>query len=267
MAKTHQYYRNIYILEDSVKFRIDVQKVLNLIGTTHAGHTLFKHIALRARHLVIAPYVPSQEPVLGPVNAYAEPDNLQDSYTANAPVMAWVDIPGKGPIPFPTGKFGTGKGTGVTLKFDPALYRQLARNRGSIYPGDGPGEVLYHEMIHALRMIHGKDLRTIVTEDLHMDDFEEFCAILAANIYRSERGFHRLLMDHRSTAEMPKNLTRSEAYASFFWDEIEKWFDSQRDFCLDLASSPARFNPMKFVAAGLDLPVVTPMALGPRHGV
>jgi hypothetical protein len=116
-------------------------------------------------------------------------------------------------------------------------------------------------MVHAMRMIHGKFLRTNVTEDAHMDDFEEFCAILAANMYRSERGFHLMRANHQGSQALSKDLSDPAHYAQFFNDEIEKWFESQRDFCLELASSPARFNPIKYVAYGLDLAVVTPMAV------
>ncbi len=147
------------------------------------------------------------------------------------------------------------------MKYHPAIFRQLAKNRGFIAPGDGAGEVLFHEMVHAMRMIHGKFLRTNVTEDAHMDDFEEFCAILAANMYRSERGFHLMRANHSGSQALSKDLSDPGHYAQFFNDEIEKWFESQRDFCLELASSPARFNPIKYVAYGLDLPVVTPMAV------
>jgi hypothetical protein len=147
------------------------------------------------------------------------------------------------------------------LKYHPAIFRQLAKNRGYIAPGDGPGEVLFHELVHAMRMLHGKFLRTTVTEDLHMDDFEEFCAILASNIYRSERGFTHMRTDHWDAAVPGLKVNDSQSYASVFQDEIEKWFSNHQSFCLELASTTAKFNPLKLVAAGMGLPVKTPMAL------
>lgn len=260
MPNAFQYHQNLYILDDPIAYRREIVKYLELIRTTHAGRTLLKFIYLRARRLLIMPYVPSKE-TYGAINAYADADDWNGAYTKNAPQMTGYDIPGYGTIMLPNGTFGTGTGTTVHLKYHPAIFRQLAKNRGFIAPGDGPGEVLFHEMVHAMRMIHGKFLRTTVTEDLHMDDFEEFCAILGANIYRSERGFKLMRTNHAGSEALPKELNDSQAYAIHFQDEIERWFNSQRDFCVELASSTAQFNPLKFVAAGMGLPVRTPMAL------
>jgi hypothetical protein len=80
-------------------------------------------------------------------------------------------------------------------------------------------------------------------------------------MYRSERGFHLMRANHWGSEALSKDLSDPVRYAQFFNDEIEKWFGSQRSFCLELASSQARFNPIKYVAYGLDLPVVTPMAV------
>ena len=261
MANTYRYKKNIWILEDPVAYRREVQKVLDLILTTYSGRLLLRYINLSPQLLLIMPYVPSQERNL--VNAYADPDDWNDAFTKGALRMIPLEIKGYGTLMMPEGHFGTGAGTGAVVKYHPAMWQQMARNLGYIAPGFGAGEVLFHEMLHAMRMMHGKFLRTAVTEDAHMDDFEEFCAILAANMYRSERGFHLMRLNHWGSEALSKDLSEPVHYAQFFQKEIEKWFASQRTFCLELAQSPASFNPMKYVAEDLGVPQVTPMAVAP----
>jgi hypothetical protein len=53
----------------------------------------------------------------------------------------------------------------------------VIKRKGRIDPGDGPGEVLFHEMVHAMRRMLAKRTSETVREDLRMDDFEEFCSI------------------------------------------------------------------------------------------
>ena len=256
--KIFQYHQNLYILDNSVAYRREVVRYLNLIRTTYSGRTLLKFIYSRGRRLLILPYVPTQN---DPVNAYAQPDDILAATTKDFPMTTTFQIPGFGSLLLPTKWIGTGEGSTVTLKYHPATFRQYVANKHRMDPGVGPGEVLFHEMLHAMRMIHGKFLRTFVTEDAGMDDFEEFCAILAANIYRSERGFQQLRTNHHGFKPLGKNLSDSAGYYSYFSDEIDLWFSSQREFCLELAASRAKFNPLRLGAVALGLPVTTPMAL------
>ncbi len=161
---------------------------------------------------------------------------------------------------FPTAEAGTGAGADVELDYHPAAFEQLIKKTGRIPLGFGPGEVLYHELVHALRMMTGVMLDENVPERWNMDDFEEFCSILASNMYRSARGFTQLRFDHhladwrapwRGSTELPGELTNSRRYYEFFKPEIVKWFNSQRAFCIALAGSRARFNPMAVAAADL----------------
>jgi hypothetical protein len=100
-----------------------------------------------------------------------------------------------------------------------------------------------------------------------MYSFEEFCSILAANMYRSARGFKTLRYDHHVTAEaapwlgttpLPPELANSKRYYQEFKPEIVKWFNTQRGFCVALAGSRAPFNPMAVAAADLKIAVARP---------
>lgn len=164
---------------------------------------------------------------------------------------------------FPTKEKGTGEGSDVELNYHPAAYRQLNKTLGFIGMGSGPGEVLLHELVHALRMTTGITLYENVPERRNMDDFEEFCSILAANMYRSARGFTKLRYDHhpandkapwRGGSELPASLRDSKRYYQEFKPEIVKWFNNQRAFCVALAGSCAPFNPMAVAASDLGIP-------------
>jgi hypothetical protein len=238
------------IMDRSAAYRHEVLRYIKLIQTTHAGRTLFKYIGMK-NALIIVPYWPSKEG--DPLNAYADAANYQAAYGPKAMLMSPVKSPNFGTVMVPNGYLGTGGGSFVTLKYHPAMFRQLVKNRGRIDPGDGPGEVLYHELVHAMRMMLGKFVRTTVVADVHMDDFEEFTAILAANIYRSERGFTHFRTNHAGFVALPPELSTSEGYAHKFHDAIEMWFHNQQDFCLELAHTNTAFNPLKVVAKDLRL--------------
>ncbi len=262
MATIFQFRQNIHVLEDPAAYRREVVNYLNLVNTTYSGQTLLRYIFARAaRKLLIVPYVPSQETKFGAVNAYASADSLADAYPKYYPIMGTLSIPGYGDIQVPMPFLGTGAGSPVTLKYHPAMWRQLMANRGGrVYPGDGPGEVLFHEMVHAMRMLSGQMIDSSVTEDADMDDFEEFCAIVAANIYRSERGFKDMRKNHHGSEALSKELTNPDAYAVAFEDEIQKWYGQQPHFVMDLARSQAAFNPLRSFAIQQGL-MPTPMAV------
>ena len=86
---------------------------------------------------------------------------------------------------------GTGKGGGssVRLHFSADLPYS---DDGSI--GSEPDEVLFHEMVHALRMLQG-ELQAVPTgtQDDQYHNVEEFFAVLVTNIYMSEKDPHAQL--------------------------------------------------------------------------
>ena len=167
----------------------------------------------------------------------------------------------------PTGTVGTGAGSMVRLFFHPANARQVIVNKGGkIDPGDGPAEKSFHEMVHALCMLEGVFSDTTmlegITDHIHMDDEEEFCAIAAQNVYRSERGFKQLRKDHHGHHKLDAAFEDSESYYDEFEDSFQDWFRDQRKFCLAMADVKTRFNPFLAAAYALGLrQKVTPMAL------
>ena len=248
------YFSNIFIHDNPVAYRREVARYLDLIRTTESGRTLIKFIKMSARRLLIKPYHPTAK---DPVNAVAGFDIPLAAYPKGDPeleavklgmVGALLGVDPKAYVMLPTGDVGVGGGSPVTIEYHPATYRELIKRKRRIDPGDGPGEVLFHEMVHAMRAMFAKYSDTTVVENLRMDDFEEFCAILAANIYRQERGFTSLRKDHWSHARLEGDLLDSGAYYEKYRPSIDKWFASQGGFCLELARSNVKFNPLREAA-------------------
>lgn len=256
-----QYHQNLYILDDHVPYRKEVVRYLDLIRTTYTGRTLLKYIYARGKRVLIIPYSDAQYHQ-GPVNSTADADDVIAASLAGEPINGVRELPGGGTTIVPNAFQGTGTGSSAVVKYHPAIYRQVIENKGRIDPGDGPGEALFHELVHALRFVYGKNVNAPVPEDPGMGDFEEFCAVVGANIYRSERGFKLLRKNHDDHNVLGRELSNPAKFASHFSDSLEKWFQHQQTFCLEMAASKAHFNPLKFTALdlGLSLPVSMKLA-------
>jgi hypothetical protein len=268
------YFSNIFIHNNPVAYRREVARYLDLIRTTESGRTLIKFIMMSGRKLLIKPYHPTYG---HPTNAFAHPDIPLAAYPKGAPVMredtvgiigAVLGVNPDLSVMVPTGDVGIGGGSPVTITYHPTPYREFIKRKGRIDPGDGPGEVLFHEMVHAMRQMFGKYIHATVVEDLYMDNFEEFCAVVAANIYRQERGFTSLRSDHLGhvslgTIKSERYLVDSDAYYEKYRPSIDKWFASQGGFCLELARCKVKFNPLReaAIAKGLMQPPPVSMRL------
>ena len=180
----HQYngQGSIFVQNDYHPYRKEVVRYLDLVGSTYSGRTLFHYCnTYSGRRIEIIPFVPTLES--GPVNAGTDNKNINDAYVDGEAVR---NADGTTVSPAAT---GTGLGSDVTVKYHPANQRQFVANMHAILPGSGPGEMLFHELIHAMRAVHGVFLRTAVPEHSKMGNFDEFCSVAASNVYRSERGF------------------------------------------------------------------------------
>jgi hypothetical protein len=244
-----QYRGNIWILESSVAYRREVERYLNLIRTTRAGRILTDLIGNHRRWTLIMPFKPTAK---DPVNAYAYAKTYADSLAKDYVATKPFTLPGGFVIQLPTA-IGTGQGSMVYIDYHPATYRQVIKNKGYIAPGDGPGEVLFHQMTHGYRMLTGVARNDPVAGHERMDDIEEFYAILTANVYRSERGFHLLRKDHWGHEKLSRGLSYPEAYYDEYKLQIDNWFAKQRAFCLQMAHVSANFNPFRVAAIKLGL--------------
>jgi hypothetical protein len=114
-------------------------------------------------------------------------------------------------------------------------------------PGWGPDEVLFHELVHAGRILGGDD--GPLTE-------EEFFAVLVANIYISEKGKSHKDLRYRYEA-LSRGMTEAEVEPFVFllqFDEKKKedHFDLIDKYCRQhpqiapmIGKAPAKFNPIR----------------------
>jgi hypothetical protein len=142
---------------------------------------------------------------------------------------------------------GTGEGSNVTIKYTPSIYGQAWCHPEGTY-GSKADEVLFHEMIHALRVMQGK-YNQIPTGDKFYGykDEEEYLAIIATNVYMSAKGVDNngLRGGHDGHYALAPPLNTS---AGFLADPTNRklmniyrlvWTDAFRA----LAGVKARFNP------------------------
>jgi hypothetical protein len=95
---------------------------------------------------------------------------------------------------------GTGRGSDATVFFTPSTFSEYAPGTKGLF-GEANDDLLLHELIHALRMMQGKD-NPVPTEDKHYDNQEEWLAILITNIYMSEKADWPLRAHHHDYSEM-----------------------------------------------------------------
>jgi hypothetical protein len=252
MAKSVRYQGNLYIWEPSVAYRLEVEKVLKRMLTTQAGRTLLKYINAKPTWMLIQPFRPTKA---DPVNAYAQERSVADAapagYVADTVTFTIPVIGGKIELP---SVVGTGKGSRVDVYYHPASWYEMNKRVGHIPPGGGPAEILFHEMIHGYREMSGLlRYRDKVDGEVRMDSVEEFYAIFAANVYRSERGFTKLRADHWGYKAVDDMMSYQGVYYEHYKQYIDRWFNEQKTFCLDMARAPAKFNPFREAAVELGL--------------
>jgi hypothetical protein len=150
---------------------------------------------------------------------------------------------------------GSGGGTDATVRFTPGVWAETTgqcRQPGSKFqgPGSAPDAVLFHELVHAYRIMTGSQLKTMLTVDGHANQpHEEFVAILIGNVFLSDQVKGRDLrsFDHGAygVLKAPSEfLTRNNNDALV------------RTFCQDLVVKPlltdlsfvqCDFNPIRDV--------------------
>ncbi len=260
MAQSVQYSPQIWIWEASKAYRSEVERVLARMKTTESAKSLFKHINSKPHWMLISPFKPTKK---DPVNAYAAARDA-NAYAPPGHVTSTlkIEIPGFGTLELPFG-FGTGEGSRVDIRYHPATWHELNKRMKHIQPGAGPGELLFHEMVHGYRQQSGLfRYSEKVTGEVEMTSVEEFYAIVAANVYRSERGFSKLRNDHWGFKPIKDGRKDSASYYNHYKQYMDKWFTEQKDFCMDMAKVKAKFNP--FLEAAVTLGHMTRPAVAVR---
>ena len=132
---------------------------------------------------------------------------------------------------------GVGGGANALI-FYSSFWFDARKNRAAT-PGVPPDEVLFHEMVHASRIMRGVVNKESVKR---YDNLEEFIAIILTNIFRSEKGLttfsgnhgHDVLQgaDAENFLDNPQKLDVPPTVA------IQHFQMFQQDYYNDLASLP-----------------------------
>jgi hypothetical protein len=140
--------------------------------------------------------------------------------------------------PAPSGQFGTGIGSAVTIFFTPLDWVNKVR------PGERQDEVLLHELVHTFRKATGT--QACRPWGSLMDTEEEVMCIGITNMYASE--WHRPLRDHHHAFTALSNPTKwiQQNAAPF----LRLWFE-QKSLCDRIAKEKAiPFNPFRDLSPG-----------------
>jgi hypothetical protein len=230
-----------------------VLTLLDTINGTQSGRDLFSQIEDRCKRfdksLAIVPFSIADREKHGIVNSFPAPESWLAATRKGQPIFRGGEDNKSTPQDerFITSGTGKGGGTSVSLHFDPFVPYW---GEGPI--GSDPDEVLFHEMVHALRMLQG-ELEAVPTgtEDSPYNNLEEFLAVLMANIYISEKDPKAQLRG--SHDDFTKPLPDQEATSSgFLLNNLENLFWIQhlyphetRYYHAVTQNAKPQFNPIR----------------------
>jgi hypothetical protein len=159
---------------------------------------------------------------------------------------------------------GGGGGTDATMWYEPEAWSHPPAKR-SIDPANHfqADDVLFHELVHALRMMRGlMDLSKI----RDWDNIEDLFAIMLTNIYNSSNNRNGDLRgDHgvpfrvlgKSPLRPTEQIDESGFYARFSTD-IERLWHSLSDLCFGISQVSCRWNPLRARSTSANNPTYLP---------
>lgn len=135
---------------------------------------------------------------------------------------------------------GDGEGASPDISFSPDMWTGSAMAG----PGNAPDEVLYHELVHATRLMNG--LLDTKPMNGQYDNQEELLAVMLTNIYQSEKG-QTVFRGNHSNGTMQGIPANSFLQNGAHLDIapvtiIEMFRKGQQGFYSDLAKLPAPPN-------------------------
>jgi hypothetical protein len=211
---------------------------LDQVGKWPPGQVLLLMITNRSDKITIIPDFISK--VSGHNDVGGVPDSIAGATSIGMPVLdsvGWQGLPG-GPGD------GTGAGSDYMLDYSPELYGKQGVLKET-YPGSGPDELLFHELVHAERSLEG--VMYFMPVGNRYDNEEEYLAVVLTNIYLSSKGALLLRGNHYDGA-----LTSPEKFLDNVQqvDEgprmlLERFRLRQPTF-FDMLAKPglAKFNPV-----------------------
>jgi hypothetical protein len=159
---------------------------------------------------------------------------------------------------------GTGRGSNVTVFFTPVPGPSVAMGTKGLF-GEANDDLLLHELIHAIRVMQGRD-NPIPTDDHLYDNQEEWLAILITNIYMSEKDDWPLRAHHHDYTPMRMSshdfleIDQSLHMMMVLTGEMPSLFNNIARRAIARPQNPLTFTPGPPNAAGAT-PTMTAMGL------
>lgn len=233
----HTYYPGLELNSWIDGYRSGVLRVLRAIRATRTGSALTAAIR---RPITIAPM----------------PDPSDKDATGGPVGEDYMDAVEYGTrIPVRTGRvflhyYGRGLGGRAVVHFTPDMWIPSApiyfRRWWQMDPrtaGHTPDEILFHELVHAVRATHGRFATPQKMGD-NFDNRDEFCAILLTNIYSSELR-RPLRRDHHGDNPLPMSDQGRGNYLSKYFLEVERCFNDHPELSNEIARVNCAFNPLR----------------------
>ena len=176
------------------------------------------------------------------------PRSERDSYAKGAPI----------PNLYGGRETGTGAGASVVIYYSVGTWTDALYTDVSVGgAGFQPDEVLFHELVHATRIIRGKKTSVTVEGRPNFGNIEEYFATVIANIYLSEKGKDLRGAYAPDSADPPKDWSVMKDQDGFYRNNdglsmppdrlMDTFQRTQMLFYHDLARlpTPPRFNPVR----------------------
>jgi hypothetical protein len=144
-------------------------------------------------------------------------------------------------------------GSDALINYTPHMFdshHHGAGTSGMHAPGLDTDEVLFHELLHAARRIHGVPTALQAVDKSYTNE-EEFIAVVLSNIYLSEKGKRQYRAGHSNLTTLPNPrgfLNNAQNVNMRPRDLLANFRNKQRLFYRDLADISAQrapFNPVR----------------------
>jgi hypothetical protein len=167
-----------------------VRDLLRTILFYDTGFTLITELGATNKTVFIRPYKVYRGNALNadarPIGEDGTVGGLQPTVTVTATGMNIYDNEGE----IIEGS-GLGKGLDAAVEFSPEMFGPGSEMTG---PGSERDEVLFHEMVHASRMMRGRMFALPVSQGYTNE--EEYISVVLTNVYMSEKGQRTFRANH-----------------------------------------------------------------------
>jgi hypothetical protein len=146
-------------------------------------------------------------------------------------------------------------GDGVLIRFSPGYFPPGGKcNVDPVshlaQPAGSAAEVLFHELIHAFRLVSGKFVNARIPKLPAYDEEDDFYAVVITNIFISETDPNRPLREsHQGHEPLPVYRATDEGFLTIDanWEYVTKFIHDHPEVSKQLRDVPSAFNPVRKV--------------------